>query len=69
PAKTVDDTVEMPIQINGKVKSVIKVQKDADKSAILAAAYADEKIKETLEGKNIVKEIVVPGKIINIVIK
>ena len=69
PAKTVDDTVEMPIQINGKVKSVIKVQKDADKSAILAAAYADEKIKETLEGKNIVKEIVVPGKIINIVVK
>ena len=69
PKKTVDDTVEMPVQINGKVKSVIKIAKDLDKSAILAAAYADEKIKETVDGKTIVKEIVVPGKIINIVIK
>ena len=69
PEKTVDDTVEMPVQINGKVKSVIKIAKDLDKSGILAAAYADEKIKETVDGKTIVKEIVVPGKIINIVIK
>ncbi len=68
-AKTVDDTIEMPVQINGKVRSLIMVPKDADKDAIIAIAKADEKIKTAIEGHSIVKEIVVPGKIVNIVIK
>ena len=68
-AKTIDDTVEMPVQINGKVRSVIMVPNGADKDQILALAKSDEKVAQAMEGKNIVKEIVVPGKIINIVVK
>ena len=67
--KTVDDTVEMPVQINGKVKAVITVAKAADKDAVLAIARADEKVAAAIDGKNVVKEIVVPGKIVNIVVK
>ncbi len=69
PAKTVDDTVEMPVQINGKVRCVITVAKDADKDTVLSIAKADDRIKSVIEGKSIVKEIVVPSKIVNIVIK
>lgn len=68
-AKTVDNTVEMPVQINGKVKSVIFVAKDADKDTVLSVARADEKVAAALDGKTVIKEIVVPGKIVNIVIK
>jgi leucyl-tRNA synthetase len=68
-AKCGDDVIEMPVQVNGKVRSVVSVSKDADKDAILATVRADEKVKAALEGKNVVKEIVVPGKIINIVVK
>ncbi len=68
-AKTTDDTLEMPVQINGKVKSLIKVAKNADKDAVLKAVYDDEKVKTAIAGKSIVKEIVIPGKIINIVVK
>ena len=68
-SKTVDDTVEMPVQINGKVRSTVMVSKDADKEAIIEIAKADEKISSAIAGKTVVKEIVVPGKIINIVVK
>ena len=68
-SKTVDDTVQLPVQINGKVRSTILVPKDADKDAVLAIAKADDKIASAVEGKTVVKEIVVPGKIVNIVIK
>ena len=68
-SKTIDDTVEMPVQINGKVKAVITVAKAADKDAVLAVARADEKVAAAIDGKTAVKEIVVPGKIVNIVVK
>ena len=68
-AKTLDDTIEMPVQINGKVRSVVALPADADKDAILSTVKADEKIAQAIDGKTIVKEIVVPGKIINIVVK
>ena len=68
-SKTVDDTVQLPVQINGKVRSTILVPKDADKDAVLAIAKADEKIAAAVDGKTVIKEIVVPGKIVNIVIK
>jgi leucyl-tRNA synthetase len=68
-AKTIDDSIEMPVQINGKVRSVIAVPNDADKDTILSIVKADEKISQALDGKSIVKEIVIPGKIINIVVK
>ena len=68
-SKTVDNTVELPVQINGKVKSVITVAKDADKDTVLSIARADDKVAAALEGKAVIKEIVVPGKIVNIVVK
>ena len=68
-SKTVDDTVEMPVQICGKVRSVVSIPKDASKDDILAIAKADDKIKAAIDGKTVIKEIVVPGKIINIVVK
>ena len=68
-SKTIDDTVQLPVQINGKVRTTITLPKDADKDTVLASAKADEKIAAAIEGKTIVKEIVVPGKIINIVVK
>ncbi len=68
-AKCVDDEVEMPVQINGKVKGRVVVSKTADNAAVLAAAKADSAVAQAIDGKTIVKEIVVPGKIINIVVK
>ena len=68
-SKTVDDTVQLPVQINGKVRTTVFVPNNASKDEILAIAKADEKVSAATEGKTIIKEIVVPGKIINIVIK
>ncbi|QRI76854.1 MULTISPECIES: leucine--tRNA ligase [Rhodococcus] len=63
----VEDTVEYPIQVNGKVRSRITVPADADREAIEAAALADEKIAALLEGAAPRKVIVVPGKMVNVV--
>ena len=68
-SKCASDTIEMPIQVNGKVRNVIAIGKNASKEEVLSIVMADEKIKAAIDGKNIVKEIVVPGKIINIVVK
>ena len=68
-AKCASDVIEMPIQVNGKVRNVLNISKDATKDEILEIVKADEKIAQAIEGKTIVKEIVVPGKIINIVVK
>ena len=61
-----DDTVEIPVQINGKTRAVVNVARDIAKEEAIAAGK--EAVKEKLTG-NIVKEIYVPGKIINIVMK
>ncbi|MBE6714684.1 MAG: leucine--tRNA ligase [Ruminococcaceae bacterium] len=68
-AKTVDATIEIAVQISGKLRGTVTISKDADKDTAIAAAKADEKIKAALEGKAIIKEIYVPGKIVNIVAK
>ncbi len=68
-AKTVDATVELAVQINGKLKGTIQLPKDADRDTALAAAKADARIAPLLDGKTIVKEIVVPGRIVNIVVR
>ena len=68
-SKCIDDVVEMPVQINGKVRSVVTVPTSASKDEILEIAKSEEKIKAVIDGKTIVKEIVVPGKIINIIVK
>ncbi|MBQ8583146.1 MAG: leucine--tRNA ligase [Clostridia bacterium] len=68
-SKCGDDVCEMPVQINGKVRGVVTVDKNASKDDILGLAKADAKIAAALADKTVVKEIVVPGKIINIVVK
>ena len=67
--KTVESEIELPVQINGKVKTVVKLNKDLSKDEILELLHSDEKVAALLSGKTVIKEIVVPGKIINIVIK
>ncbi|QLY30926.1 leucine--tRNA ligase [Nocardia huaxiensis] len=67
PALLVADSVEYPIQVNGKVRSRVSVPADADQAAVQAAALADEKIAELLGGKDPRKIIVVPGRLVNIV--
>ena len=54
---------------NGKLKGTIKLAADADKQAAIDAALAEEKVQHAIEGKQIVKQIVVPGKIVNLVVK
>ena len=68
-AKCVEDTVEIVAQVNGKVRAHLSVSADITKEAAIAAAKADEKIVAELTGKTIVKEIYVPGKLVNIVAK
>lgn len=67
--KTVDATIEVPVQICGKLRATVTIEKDADAATAIAKAKSDEKVKELLAGKQIIKEIYVPGKIINIVAK
>ena len=64
-----DDTIEIVCQINGKVKSKLTIPTDAAKDDVIALAKADEVIVKATEGKNIVKEIYVPNKLVNLVVK
>lgn len=66
-AKTIEDTVEIAVQICGKLRSTITVSKTAEATDAIAAAKADPRVAAALEGKTVVKEIYVPGKIVNIV--
>jgi leucyl-tRNA synthetase len=67
--KTVEDVIELPVQISGKVRGKILLPKDADLDTARELAEADDNIAKYLEGKNRVKEIYIPGKIFNIVVK
>ena len=64
-----DETIEIVVQINGKVKAKLNIAVDADKGSVLAQAMAEPKVAEAVEGKNIVKQIYVPNKLVNIVAK
>ncbi|MBO5653469.1 MAG: leucine--tRNA ligase, partial [Clostridia bacterium] len=68
-AKTVDATVELAVQINGKLRATVRVPMNADKDTVKAAALAEERVSSQVEGKTVVKEILVPNKIYNIVVK
>lgn len=68
-SKCVENTVEIALQVNGKLKSKLMIPADAAKDEVLALAKNNEKIKEILADKTIVKEIYVPGKIVNIVVR
>ncbi len=67
--KIKDDVIELPVQVNGKVRGTIVVNVDDTQDVIREKAKEDSNISRFLEGKNIVKEIFVPGKIYNIVVK
>lgn len=68
-AKCIDESVEIVIQVNGKIKSKLNIPIDADKDSVLKLAKADENVKKAIDGMNIIKEIVVPKKLVNLVVK
>ena len=68
-AKTVESNVEIAVQINGKVKATLGVALDEDEESVKAKAHAIPAIAELMAGKNVVKEIYVKGRILNIVVK
>lgn len=68
-ALCVDDMIEIVVQINGKVKAKLEIPADAEKDDVLAQAAADAKIKEATAGKTIIKQIYVPKKLVNFVVK
>ena len=71
PEKCKDATVEMAIQINGKLRSSLTIQADAEDAEVIAAAQADEKVRRFIEknGGQIRKQIVVKNKLINLIVK
>ena len=68
-ALTIDAEIQIVCQINGKVRAKIMLGKDATKEEIIAAAKANDNVKKYLDGATIVKEIVVPGKLVSFVVK
>jgi leucyl-tRNA synthetase len=69
PGLAKEDEIEIPVQINGKLISVVRVAAEADAKTIEAAALTDEKVRARSAGKSIVKVIVVPGRAVNLVVK
>src|SRR4029077_19043680 len=67
-ALTKADEIEVPVQVTGKLRSKVTVPADIDQEALQKAALADEKIRALIEGKQVRKVIVVPGKLVNVVI-
>ena len=64
-----EEEIEIPVQINGKVRSRVVVPADASEEMVLERVLADEKVRAAIAGKQIVKKIYVPGKLVNIVVK
>jgi leucyl-tRNA synthetase len=64
-----EEEIEIPVQINGKLRSRVVVPADASEQTVLERALADEKVRALISGKRIVKKIYVPGKLLNIVVK
>ncbi|MDO4945475.1 MAG: class I tRNA ligase family protein, partial [Ruminococcus sp.] len=68
-SKTVDTAVEIAVQVNGKVKARLTIAVDEAKDEVISKAKADPTVAALMEGKNVVKEIYVPNKLVNIVVK
>ena len=68
-SKCVDESVEIVVQVNGKIKAKLNIPVDADKDAVLDLAKNDENVKKAIDGIKIIKEIVVPKKLVNLVVK
>jgi leucyl-tRNA synthetase len=69
PALCEEAVLELPVQVNGKVRGRITIAKDADEASVLAAAERDEGVARNLEGKTVVKKVYVPGRIVTFVVK
>ncbi|MBI2678452.1 MAG: leucine--tRNA ligase [Candidatus Koribacter versatilis] len=69
PALAKEDEIEIAVQVNGKLRSRLSVAADATEDQVRTRALADERVKAALDGKQIVKAIVVPGKLVNVVVK
>lgn len=68
-SKCVDESVEIVVQVNGKIKAKLNIPVDADKDTVLELAKNDENVKKAIDGMKIIKEIVVPKKLVNLVVK
>ena len=68
-SKCVDESVEIVVQVNGKIKAKLNIPVDADKDAVLDLAKNDANVKKAIDGMKIIKEIVVPKKLVNLVVK
>lgn len=68
-SKCVDESVEIVVQVNGKIKTKLNIPVDADKDTVLELAKNDENVRKAIDGMNIIKEIVVPKKLVNFVVK
>ncbi len=68
-SKTIENEIEIPVQVNGKVRATIKVAKDASSDDVEAVAFENADVKKFVDGYNVVKKIYVPGRIYTIVIK
>jgi leucyl-tRNA synthetase len=64
-----EDEIEIPVQVNGKLRAVIRVAVDITQEALRDASMADEKVKHFVEGKQVFKVIIVPGKLVNLLVK
>jgi leucyl-tRNA synthetase len=69
PSLLVSDTIELPVQINGKVRARLTVNSSAGEQEVIDAVMTDEKVRAATDGKQIMKTIVVPGRMVNIVVK
>ena len=68
-SKCVDDTIEIAVQINGKIRAKLNVSADADQADVLAKAKAESKVASAIEGMTVVKELYIKGRLVNIVVK
>ena len=68
-AELVEDTIEIAVQVNGKVKATINIAADEEQAGAIAKAHENKFVQAAVEGKTIVKEIYVKGRIVNIVVK
>ena len=68
-AKTIDDEIEIGVQVNGKLRASIKINKDEDQELIIKKALEEGNVQNHISGKEIVKTIVIPNRIVNIVVK
>ena len=67
--KLAETSIEVPVQVNGKLRDKVTVPADADEQTVLATAEAAERVRPWVDGKTIVKRLYVPGKLVNFVVK